>query len=753
MADKEIYSRFELGDMLVVFIKDNRSGSVGYTLLPNGYEDKIELDGWWNVEPAVQCKFVGDNYPDGFIHGHSMKNSQSSNDMKFVSQRAELKSEDGTVEVRIFNLGDNLKLSEIKRNCRILTEYERRDVRIVSVLEFDKGTDFLRAYSVFESDSAEKQTLEMASSFNICAFPCVGKGLRQKDLVLHRLKSKWSMEGKLESRAFLDMELEPAWLRIGASSERFGEVGSMPVRRYFPWMAVTDLGQGYSVGAQLYINSSWQMEVYNRDEKNSLSGGIADREFGHWMKDLQPGDRFVTPEAIMTVCRNNPELTGNACNDYNDSNMQATIDEISWRMTSAQTVNLENVPESEKDLPIIFNEYCTSWGNPDEKEMESIAERLKGHGIKYCAIDAGWHVKDGNDWSDIGDWITNTNKFPGGLKKAADKIRECGMIPGLWYEMEVVGKDSDMFKNEDMLLKRDGIPIQTMFRRFLDMRKPEVIGFLTERVIKNLKDNGFGYLKVDYNDNLGIGCEGAESLGEGMRQSLIASRNFFKKIREEIPDMVIENCSSGGHRLEPSMQAVTSMASFSDAHEWQAIPVVAANVARAILPAQSQIWAVLRAKDDEKRLYYSLSNTFLGRMCLSGDMSTISDEQWKITDEAIAFYKKCAPTIKSGRNFRYGPYQESYNDLKGWQAVVRLAEDGKSLMAVVNTFAMNGETTVEFDLSGVKDVKVLKCLSDNASDVEIENFSRKGIKTEIKDGKVKIQNLSDYDGLVILVKS
>jgi alpha-galactosidase len=238
-----------------------------------------------------------------------------------------------------------------------------------------------------------------------------------------------------------------------------------------------------------------------------------------------------------------------------------------------------------------------------------------------------------------------------------------------------------------------------------------------------------------------------------MRQSLVASRNFFKKIREEIPDMVIENCSSGGHRLEPSMQAVTSMASFSDAHEWQAIPVVAANVVRAILPAQSQIWAVLRAKDDEKRLYYSLSNTFLGRMCLSGDMSTISEEQWKITDEAIAFYKKCAPTIKSGRNFRYGPYQESYNDLKGWQAVVRLAEDGKSLMAVVNTFAMNGETTVEFYLPGVKDVKVLKCLSDNASDVVIESFSRKGIKTEIKDGKVKIQNLSDYDGLVILVKS
>ena len=36
------------------------------------------------------------------------------------------------------------------------------------------------------------------------------------------------------------------------------------------------------------------------------------------------------------------------------------------------------------------------------------------------------------------------------------------------------------------------------------------------------------------------------------------------------------------------MQALSSMASFSDAHECNAIPVIAANVTRAILPAQSR---------------------------------------------------------------------------------------------------------------------------------------------------------------------
>ena len=708
--------------------------------------------------------------------------------MKFIGQKTEGILYGDADEDRLHSKENGL--------FRIITEYERRAVKISSVIEYRAGDRFIKTYSIFESSSDEKQTLEMASSFNVCAFPCVGKGMRQKDLVLHRMKSKWSMEGKLESRTFLDMELEPAWLRIGASSERFGEVGSMPVRRYFPWMIVTDLGEttyrntdrldessfsgsdatlkeqnevafngenirknGYSIGAQLYINSSWQMEVYNKDEKNSLSGGIADREFGHWMKDLLPGEKFITPEAVLTVVKNaeinvkdaDQAIDMDSCSTGSFSfdtaskyasytsagseTMVGTIDEVSFRLTSAQNINLENAPESEKELPIIFNEYCTSWGNPDEKEMEAIAERLKGHGIKYCVIDAGWHVKDGNDWSDIGDWITNKTKFPSGLKKTADKIRECGMIPGLWYEMEVVGKDSEMFKQEDMLLKRDGIPIQTMFRRFLDMRKPEVIEYLTERVINNLKDNGFGYLKVDYNDNLGIGCDGAESLGEAMRQSLVESRNFFKKIREEIPDIVIENCSSGGHRLEPSMQAVTSMASFSDAHEWQAIPVIAANVTRAILPAQSQIWAVLRAKDDEKRLYYSLSNTFLGRMCLSGDMSTISEEQWKIVDKAIAFYRKCADIIKDGRNYRYGSYQDSYNELKGWQSVVRNAGDGNSALAVISTFAMSGKTELELELP--KKFTSFEC------------FSRTGIDIELNGQKIVVAGVSDFDGLVL----
>lgn len=694
---KTIYSKFQLGDMWALYLLDTESQACGLALLPDGYQDMLVMDGWWNIEPVVQMKLVGDAYSDGFIHGHSMKNTATAKGLRFKNQTVE----EGTVK-------------------KIITTLENNGVEAKHYLEYAAGETYMKMYSSVCSMREEIVTLEMLSSFNVCAFSGISGELRMEDFVLHRLQSKWSMEGKLESTPFLDLQLEPAWIRIGANSVRFGEVGSMPVRRYFPWMIAEDTKFGYSIGAQLAHPASWQMEVYNIDERVSLSGGLADREFGHWTKHLNKGEVFETPTAILTVAKED-------------------VDGISHRLTMAQRENLKHVPEAEKSLPIVFNEYCTTWGNPTEENMLKIIDILKGKGIAYCVIDAGWHLKNGADWSDIGDWVVNRDRFPKGLSFIAEETKKAGMIPGLWFEMENAGDASDIFRNEDMLLKRDGYPIQTCRRRFLDMRKQEVQDYLEERVIDRLEQDGFGYIKVDYNDNIGIGCDGAESLGEGLRQNMMGSQKFFRRMRERMPELIIENCSSGGHRLEPSMQALTSMASFSDAHEWQAIPVIAANVSRAILPAQSQIWAVLRKNDDEKRLYYSLCNTFLGRMCLSGDVYDLEDWQWKIVEESIRLYKVCAPVIKYGRNYIYGPLNKSYNHLKGWQAVCRVSDDEQQILVVVHSFE-DREEPLSISLPG-----------ENIAWETAEFFCREGIYATVENGVLTVNGLTKYDGLIILL--
>lgn len=335
---------------------------------------------------------------------------------------------------------------------------------------------------------------------------------------------------------------------------------------------------------------------------------------------------------------------------------------------------------------MVFNEWCTTWGDPSHANLRAIADRLDGSGVRYLVIDAGWYKQEGSDWSSgHGDWTPSAALFPDGLKATADAIRERGLIPGLWFEMETVGSQSTSFKAGRHFIERDGFPVTVRERRFWDMNDPEAVAFLTEKIIGLLDTCGFGYLKVDYNETAGLGCDHPDSQGEGLRQQVEGCYRFFEKIRERLPHLVIENCSSGGHRLEPSMMALTAMSSFSDAHELVEIPIIAANLHRLLLPRQNQIWAVLHPKDSRQRITYSLAATFLGRMCLSGGIEKLSDGTWQLVREAIELYGKAAPVIKYGKSRHFGELGESWRHPEGWQAVVRRSDE--LALVVVHTFA------------------------------------------------------------------
>jgi alpha-galactosidase len=224
--------------------------------------------------------------------------------------------------------------------------------------------------------------------------------------------------------------------------------------------------------------------------------------------------------------------------------------------------------------------------------------------------------------------------------------------------------------------------------------------FLAERVLARLRDDGFGYLKADYNDSIGPGVDGPESPGENLRQHLAGVQRFFARLRAELPDLVIENCSSGGHRLEPSMFALTAMSSFSDAHETPDIPLIAANLNRLVWSAQKQIWAVLRHDDSCQRLSYSLAAAFLGRMCLSGDVVALDASRWRFVHEAIAFYREVAPLLRDGvfRCVRVGG--DSYQHPTGHQVVTVHDPVRRTLLVVWHAFADASEIIQPLPLPG-----------------------------------------------------
>ncbi len=572
---------------------------------------------------GAEVKFTGDSYHGFYSCGMTMLSS-------------------GTME-------SFKNINEVSKDGKTITEYSTDDGIILRVeRRIVEATGAEEIVTSIVNNSESEVTMELLTSFLI-------KGVKADRI--HRIQSFWSAEGRHRVDTVNDLNMECSWNHMAVRVEKFGNVGSMPVRKYFPFLALEDSEAGKFTAVSLYSPASWQMEIICEHEDTlNIAGGIADRDFGHWTKKLLPKETFIAPKAVAAE--------------------GASLEEVCDKLVKSQHPDISHVDDK---MGITFNEYCTTWGNPTHENIAKICDKLEDVGIQYLVMDSGWFGKDGNWWESEGDWYINKKRFPDGLKKTADYIRSKGMVPGIWFEFEVAGYGSDTFKKDDWMLKKDGVSLNVGGRKFLDMENKEVQEYLDKSVIGLLKDNGYGYIKVDYNDTIGIGVDGPDGPGENLRRKIAATQAFFKKMRAEIPELVIENCSSGGHRLEPSMMELASQASFSDAHEIKSLPIIAANLHRVIRPEQSQIWAVLRKEDDSARLYYSLCATLFGRMGLSGDIYDLSESQWKTVKDGIAFYKQVSDIIKNGFTSAICCDACSYNKPLGGQLAVR-EYDGKALI-------------------------------------------------------------------------
>ncbi len=678
-------SQFCFGDMILQYNLDEQN-RVSMALIPAGTEDRI-LSGNIHPEPLVQIHARGDSLPNGYGNGDTLACTKASDALTFVSQSRE---------------GDTVLTTVGDGNGRT----------VLHRVSWEPGLQALRVSCVFRNTGEKPVVLNLLSSVNLSGITPFTPGDAANALFLHRVRSMWSAEGRLQSESIEAAMLERSWTGHALRLCKFGQCGSMPVRGYFPFAALEDRRAGVTWAMQLACPSSWQMEIRRKDDGLNMMASLADEDFGHWAKTVRPGESFETPEAYVTVGKGG-------------------VDEVSQRLL---TVHRRNMPHPEAPLPVMFNEYCTTWGNPTHENLKKIAACLDGLGMEYLVIDAGWYRQPGQGWSDCGgDWIPEEKEmFPQGLKATADMIRSHGMKPGLWFEPETCAKDSDLFRREDLLLTRDGAVIDTDNRRFLDLRKEEAHAFLEERVIGLLKACGFAYIKVDYNDCIGMGCDDPDSLGEGLRQNMLGTLRFFRRLREAVPGLVIENCSSGGHRLEPAMMSVSDMASFSDAHECAEIPIIAAALHRVILPAQSQIWAVLQAGDSLRRITYSLANTFLGVMCLSGDVIHLSDAQWMKVKEGIDCYRQVRHIIRDGVSAFYGDTSESWRHPLGWQMVIRTA--GSETLAVIHTF---GGAFPDWISLHVRASKILRVFCSEENEVTL------------KKGVLTVQLKEPFEGIIV----
>ena len=651
--DKKFYN---LGDIAVCFITVD--GVTETVFVPADMTDRLndeKLAGisplGWMISPETQVHIAlsGDGISNDFSPGNTLRNSDTAFSLKFKGAKYEEQS------------GKQI----------LIAAFENDKGLVARQVYFCTGAGYLETYTELEN-RGDNVIVEALPSFNMARISPFERFDDPNDIVIHRLLSNWSGEGKLYSVSAADIAFEASWSGLGVRTMRISQTGTMPARGYLPFISVEDKKNGVCWAAETEAPASWTIEAVFRNNAISVGGGRGDFLSAHWRKTLKTGETEKTNKAYLTVTKGSLEnAAARLARHFDDT---------------------DEIKDVERDLPVLYNEYCYTWGKPEAKTLEKMLPEIAALGCKYFVIDDGWFYNVYNDKRYvIGDWNVNKEYYPEGLKAFADKVRSYGMIPGVWYEFEGVSEHSDVYRDHpDWLLTRDGKIINNGGRAFLDFRKEEVLNYLREKVIKNLVNCGIGYMKVDYNSNAGFGADGAESYGEAIRQHIDAVLAFFEEIKRSVPSLVLEICSSGGMRHEPRFLSLGDMCSFSDAHENAGGVPVAMNLHRFIPPRKLQIWATIRDDYNADDVKFTVAKAMLGRICFSGNLGNKPQEIIDILKESVSFYEKLKPTIANGETITIeNGGISTYLFTKGSPYLVRRSADGKK--KIVYAFAIDSE--------------------------------------------------------------
>lgn len=512
---------------------------------------------------------------------------------------------------------------------------------VTSHLQFLGKLPAFRSWTVVLNSGKAPILLEYVSTFALAGISREGTQPWARKMRLHLADNAWCGECQWRSGRLPDFGLNPVYPPTGGSGFGLGRVsiasqGTWSTQGYLPMGALENTETGETHFWQIEHNGSWHWEVGDLARELYLRlAGPTWRE-GHWSRHLQPGDSFETVPATFG------RVTG-------------SIQEALRTLTQVRRW-IRRPHRDMEELPVIFNDYMNClFGDPTTEQLQPVIAAAAAVGSEYFVIDAGWYAERGRSWWDtVGEWEPSATRFPGGLKEVTDSIRNSGMIPGLWLEIEVMGVNCPLAAQlpDSWFFQRAGRRVIDHGRYQFDFRNPEVCAHAHAVVDRLVRDFGIGYLKMDYNINAGPGTDfEADSLGHGLLGHNRGYLDWVRAVFDRHPELVIENCSSGGLRMDYAQLSVHSIQSTSDQTDYRITGLITAACASAVTPEQAAAWTYPLKEGNEEETIFNMVNALLLRVHQSGRLHEISARRLERVREGIDVYKGIRSDIAKGLPF------------------------------------------------------------------------------------------------------
>ena len=166
---------------------------------------------------------------------------------------------------------------------------------------------------------------------------------------------------------------------------------------------------------------------------------------------------------------------------------------------------------------------------------------------------------------------------------------------------------------------RHGKRVWKNSRYLLDFRNPEVAHYLDRVVDRVVHDFAVGYFKFDYNvDSLQGTDLNADSPGQGLLEHNRALLAWLEGLLKRYPTLVIENCGSGGGRMDYAMLSRLQVQSATDQENYLKLPAIITGSSAAVLPEQMACWSYPLATSDPEQASFNMVTAMLCRIHQSG---------------------------------------------------------------------------------------------------------------------------------------
>ena len=406
--------------------------------------------------------------------------------------------------------------------------------------------------------------------------------------------------------------------------------------------------QGDVIGAALMYSGNYRLTIDTDDtEFHYLFAGInPDNSEYH----LAKGETFTTPHVAYSF---SSEGLGGVSRNFHK-----------W-------ARRYQIRHGNQERNILLNSWEGVYFDINQQGMDQMMADIASMGGELFVMDDGWF---GNkyprktDNSSLGDWVVDRNKLPEGIEGLLHDAQKNGVKFGIWIEPEMANTTSELYeKHPDWIIKapgREPVLGRGGTQVVLDLSNPKVQDFVFG-VVDNLltKYPEIAYIKWDA--NAPVMNHGSQYLSMQNQSHLyIAYHNGLirvcQRIRDKYPDVIIQDCASGGGRANYGLLPYFDEFWVSDNTDalqrifmqWGTsyfFPAIAMASHISATPNHT----VFRTTSMKFRCDVAMS----GRLGMEIQPKNMTDEEKALCRQAIADYKSVRPVVQFGDLYRlHSPY-------------------------------------------------------------------------------------------------